>query len=1014
MKLQSLKFKIPLMISAMCILVASTAAAVGYFNARAALKERSFEKMTLAAESRSQLLLTWLGEVETDLSVQSSSKSIQDAIVWFADSWGSLGTAPEAYLQKRYIQENPFPVGQRQMMDTHSDISEYHELHADYHPGFRDLLEKRGYYDIFLIDTAGNIVYTVFKENDFATNLEAGRWSDSGLARAFKKAMQAGGAQVVYEDFAAYGPSADAPAAFLATQIRDASGTVLGVLAYQLPVGRLNAVMTEELGLGDTGEVILVNSDGLRISESRFDGDEVFWTPVERTEAITRALEGEKGVVPVTVNQAGVPAVATYDMINFLGTQWGIVAEETAAELFAPIEAMKRDLIVQMLITIAISIGLGTALAIWITRPISMVGVAMTKIAGHRFDVDIAGEKRKDEIGDISRILADFRDKLADSEKTARHAAFQSAAFKESAVAMTIVDSGFVIRYQNPAATDLFTSLLPELRKQWPDFDPESLVGTSIEEFHKRTGHQNTLSQNPSSLPLQSDLDFGNFKVALTVNGIFEDGDLLGYVQEWQEVSEERLNAGILTSIRERQIIAEYNVSGTLTKANEQFFDCFGFATDASVNFGATATDSHLSKTQWAELLAGGFISGRFERRGANGQTVWLDTAISPVLDRSGKPFKIVEIATDVTEIERERQEAQAHRQATEAAQELVVSELGRGLSALSDGDLTQEIGTPFPAEYDKLRTDFNATVSKLHNAIGNLADVSSNIHNGASEITRAADDLSRRTESQAATLEQTAAALEELTASVQSATDTTDEADSVARAACEGATASGEIVLKAQSAMKQIKTSSDTISQITSLIEDIAFQTNLLALNAGVEAARAGESGRGFAVVAAEVRALAQRSSKAANEIKGLILQSSDQVSSGVDLVSQTSDALHGIVDNVTNISALVANIAVSAKEQAIGLNEINLGVTQLDQVTQQNAAMVEQSTAASHGMQAESEKLSDMMTVFNLDHDKAAASRGLDAANVAFDGPLPVSEPERVAMDVDHGNAARKWEMF
>ncbi|KIC35150.1 methyl-accepting chemotaxis protein, partial [Leisingera sp. ANG-M7] len=232
-------------------------------------------------------------------------------------------------------------------------------------------------------------------------------------------------------------------------------------------------------------------------------------------------------------------------------------------------------------------------------------------------------------------------------------------------------------------------------------------------------------------------------------------------------------------------------------------------------------------------------------------------------------------------------------------------------------------------------------------------------IRNGASEISQASDDLSHRTESQAATLEQTAAALDELTASVKSAAEGARSVEATMEDAKQEARNSGEVVQSAVSAMTEIEESSNKISQIISVIDDIAFQTNLLALNAGVEAARAGEAGRGFAVVASEVRALAQRSSDAAMEIKTLISDSSGQVARGVDLVGKAGDALQSIVSQVTHISQLVSGIAEGAAEQSTGLNEINTGVTQLDQVTQQNAAMVEEATAAGHMLKTDAGKL-------------------------------------------------------
>lgn len=343
------------------------------------------------------------------------------------------------------------------------------------------------------------------------------------------------------------------------------------------------------------------------------------------------------------------------------------------------------------------------------------------------------------------------------------------------------------------------------------------------------------------------------------------------------------------------------------------------------------------------------------------------------------------------TEREREERKAQETKQANEAArrqaedaqnerrreeQAGVVSALAQGLTALATGNLGYRIEAKFPQAYDQLRADFNATVSVLEEVIRSISKSGKTIFSNAEEISDAADNLSRRTESSASTLEETSAALGELTKAVQTTAQGAIKADALVSGAQKGAERSGEVVRETVLAMAEIEKSSRKISKIINLIDDIAFQTNLLALNAGVEAARAGDAGRGFAVVATEVRSLAHRSSDAAKEISSLISQSGTQVERGVSLVDETGAALQTIVGAVANISAHVSEIARSAEEQASGVSEINAAILQLDQATQQNTAMFEETTAATHSLTGEASELFHLISKFNIDGEADAAT--------------------------------------
>ncbi|MDV4179260.1 HAMP domain-containing methyl-accepting chemotaxis protein [Rhizobium brockwellii] len=366
-------------------------------------------------------------------------------------------------------------------------------------------------------------------------------------------------------------------------------------------------------------------------------------------------------------------------------------------------------------------------------------------------------------------------------------------------------------------------------------------------------------------------------------------------------------------------------------------------------------------------------------------------------------------------ESDRIRLTAEAEAAAQKRLQE-ATSGLATGLRRLAAGDLGFQLNDAFAPDFEALRHDLNGAVGQLGETLRAVAQATTQIDSGTREISQSAEDLSKRTEQQAASLEETAAALDQITANVSNSSKRADEARSVAAQANTSAAQSGKVVADAVDAMQKIEQSSNQVSNIIGVIDEIAFQTNLLALNAGVEAARAGDAGKGFAVVAQEVRELAQRSAQAAKEIKELIRNSSVEVQSGVKLVSETGEALKTIEGYIVTVNHHMDAIATSAREQSVGLAEVNTAVNQMDQVTQQNAAMVEESNAASAALAGEASRLRELIGQFQL----GGALRQTASAMAAGKNHRPVASPaRRMAGQVAQafsGNAAVKesWEEF
>ncbi|MGB3813786.1 MAG: PAS domain-containing methyl-accepting chemotaxis protein [Shinella sp.] len=497
--------------------------------------------------------------------------------------------------------------------------------------------------------------------------------------------------------------------------------------------------------------------------------------------------------------------------------------------------------------------------------------------------------------------------------------------------------------------------------------------------------------------------DGGEIWIQATYNPIVRGGKPYKVVKFATDITQVKIqateDAAKLDAISRSQAMIEFTPTGEILTANENFCAALGYdLSEIRGKHHRMFCDQTYAQTPayadfWKSLAEGQFIANEFVRYGKGGREIWIQAAYNPIRDLNGKVYKVVKFATDVTE----RMSA--------------INTLGGALKALSAGDLTQNLTTPFVPSMEVVRKDFNEAVAGLHEAMQTVEINANAIASGAQQIRAAADDLAKRTEQQAASVEETAAALDEITTTVADSSRRADEAGKLVSKTRAGAEKSGEVVKQAIGAMGQIEQSSREISNIIGVIDDIAFQTNLLALNAGVEAARAGEAGKGFAVVAQEVRELAQRSASAAKDIKALITTSGEQVKSGVALVDETGRALQEILVQVAEVHLNVTAIVEASREQSTGLREINLSVNAMDQATQQNAAMVEESTAASHAMAREADALHGLIRRFRLAGSAKSSQRAPSAA--------PVAQLHAVArtMRAPRGSAAQaaeSWEEF
>ena len=378
----------------------------------------SKKEMRLAAErqsieilaSRKAALGRYLNSIRQDLAFTVSSKNVRDSLPLFTDAWSLLDGDPEEQLQKLYIHDNPHPTDEKEQFDQASDGSIYSAVHGRYHPWFRQFLKERGYYDIFLFDTDGNLVYTVFKELDYATNLATGRWRSTDLGRAYRTtAFHKTPGFLAFFDFEPYEPSHGAPASFISTPVFDGDKNFIGVLAFQMPIGRINEIMQVSAGMGKSGKAYLVGPDLLVRNDTRFSTASEILKTKKPQEIVTNALQGLSGTAEI-VDENGTEMLVTYTSITFGGETWAIIAEIELAEILAPVDEMRRIMIFAGLIIALFVTVIGIWLAGGLSRPIVAMTGIMQRLAERDLEVEVPVSGRTDEIGDMEKALIVFKE----------------------------------------------------------------------------------------------------------------------------------------------------------------------------------------------------------------------------------------------------------------------------------------------------------------------------------------------------------------------------------------------------------------------------------------------------------------------------------------------------------------------------------------------------------------------------------------------------------------------------
>jgi methyl-accepting chemotaxis protein len=625
---------------------------------------------------------------------------------------------------------------------------------------------------------------------------------------------------------------------------------------------------------------------------------------------------------------------------------------------------------------------------------------------------------------------------------------------------MIMIDRDFIITYANDATVELLTKYQDKFKEVWPSFDVKGVMGTCIDVFHKNPAHQRKLLDDPNNLPYQTDIEINGLKFALTVSAQRDaEGNYIGNTLEWQDVTAQRqkeleiarlqsavdgaqanlmlcdedlnityANPAVVEMLRNRQnelraIWPGLDVDHLVGQNIDQFHknpshqrrllgDVKSLPANAEIKVGdlefgvnATAiTDSDGNymgnMVEWRDITeeknaerqienlinaaSNGELDSRLNADDFSGFTNRLASSINNLMDAVVEPL----------------------------------NESTRVIESLSDGDLTQTMDGEFKGQFLTMQTAVNSSIGNLLKMVGEIRENASSINTSANEIAQGNLDLSQRTEEQASSLEETASSIEELTGTVKQNADNAQQANQLAASARTEAEKGGSVVSNAIEAMGEINQASKKIADIIGVIDEIAFQTNLLALNAAVEAARAGEQGRGFAVVAAEVRNLAQRSAGAAKEIKTLINDSVQKVEEGSKLVDESGTTLGEIVNSVQKVGDIIAEIAAASSEQSTGIDQINKAVSQMDEMTQQNASLVEEAAAASESMDEQAKGLTSLIGFFNTGDNSTGVSHATERRSEERpwkDEPQAAAKPKpRVEQKVASAGGDSEWEEF